>query len=170
MRRIAIGEDLNLVARDLGFSPQSVRSVIKSPFFQQELQEMQAKLDKATYDAMRELRGLQPDAVTTLRQLVKNKKRPDLRLAAAREILNRTGINAPAQVEISRTEHISYEQRLQIATDDKPKQIDYIDSEVTVLSGEELEKTDDKSDIITESTGSTEPTGDSGELNDQTSS
>ena len=108
---------------------------------------MQAKLDEATYDAVKELRNLQPDAVTTLKQLVKNKKRPDLRLAAAKEILNRTGINAPAQVEISRTEHISYEQRLQIANDDKPKQLDYIDSEVTVLSGEDLEKTDDKSDL-----------------------
>lgn len=149
MRRIAVGEEITHVAQDLGFSPSSARRLIKSPLFQKELTIMQSKLDESLYDAFREIRQLQPEAVQTLKQLVKNKKRPDLRLAAAKEILNRTGITAPTQLEVSKTEHISYEQRLQIATDE-PKQLEYIDSEITVLAGEDLEASDEHDEVANE--------------------
>ena len=142
MRRVAVGEEPSKVAKELGFSVANAQQLVKSPLFQQELAKMQARLDESLYDAFSEIRNLQPEAVLALKQLVKNKRRPDLRLAAAREILNRSGINAAQQVEISETAHLSYEQRLEIASDPPQPRLEYLNSEIKVLSGAELEATD----------------------------
>lgn len=143
MQRLVAGEPLASAARDLGFSMAAAKAVAKSPLFQKELQRMQTELTLHLYDAMAELKGLQPDAVDALRDVVNLKANPALRLAAARQILDRTGVGTVKQVKVDHTT-LSYEERLQIVQQggELPTQERYVEiegfTETKILSGSDL--------------------------------
>jgi hypothetical protein len=112
MRRIAMGERQVDIALDMRMSQVSLSFIVNSPLFQVELRKMMERVDESTYDAMRELRVIQKDAVEAIHESVKQTDLPVLRFHAARDVLNRTGVAMPKEMHITK-EQRSYEELLQ---------------------------------------------------------
>lgn len=111
MRRIALGERQCDIAADIGMSQVSLSIVVNSPLFKQELAKWLDKMDEQVYDAMKELREVQRDAVLAIHDSVTQKELPVLRFHAARDILNRTGVQVPKEYHVTK-QQTSYEELL----------------------------------------------------------
>jgi len=150
MHRLLLGEPLKHAAAECGFSYNTARYVVRSPLFRKELERMQTELNLNLYDAVAELRSLQPDAINALKEVANLQHRPDLRLNAAREILDRTGLGARKTITVDSTHTtMSYEERLQVIHQggELPDTERYVKvegfTEARVLEGSELAETDD---------------------------
>ena len=111
MRRVALGERNCDIAADLEMSQVTISIIVNSPLFQQELQAFISKMDEQVYDAMKELRDVQRDAVLAIHDSVVQKELPVLRFHAARDILNRTGVQVPKEYHVTK-QQTSYEELL----------------------------------------------------------
>ena len=142
MRQIAAGKTVPVVAESLGYTTAHLHKIASSPLFKRELARMQSRLDQINYDAIAELRRIQPDAIEAYRDLVQQTDYKLLRFNVAKDILDRTGVEQPRpakQVEITQT----YEQRLtEVKASYTVSQTDT--SPIEVMGGEELLKDYDK--------------------------
>lgn len=151
MHRLLLGEPLSHAAAECGFTPSTAKYIAKSPLFRRELERMQTEMNLNLYDAAIELRKLQPKAIQALGEVADLQHRPDLRLSAAKEILDRTGLGVKKTLQIDSTHTtttMSYEERLQVIHQggELPDTERYVKvegfTEARVLEGEELSDAD----------------------------
>lgn len=113
MRRIASGIPVTEVAHQLGYSPNRLHQITNSPLWKREMDKLQHRLDTDTYDALAELRKLQPVGVQVYSDLLQQTTYPSIRQMVAKDLFDRTGVravsNAPTQTV---TQVQSYEQQL----------------------------------------------------------
>jgi len=111
MRRLSAGQAPATVARELGYSSSHLSTIMSSPLFKREMERMQARADQIHYDALAELRAIQPHAVEAYKDLLQQTEYKLLRFNVAKDVLDRTGVEAPKvvhQVQATQT----YEQKL----------------------------------------------------------
>lgn len=111
MRRILLGDAHKAIAADMGITPGRIAQIVSSPLFIAECERMQAVADAQTFDAMKEMRGLQSKAVAVIKNSMDNEDMPHLAFKAAREVLDRTGVAVPKQLHLTQ-DSMSFEQRL----------------------------------------------------------
>jgi len=111
MRRKLVGQSNKQIAEELGLSQNRVSVITNSPLFKLELERMMQQADDQLFDAMGKLRELQPDAVNVLHESMHQHEYPHLRLKAAIQVLDRTGINSPKQIQLQHSGQ-TFEQRL----------------------------------------------------------
>lgn len=144
MRLIATGMPLLKVAQTLGYSPNRLWQITHSPLWEREMAKLQNKLDTDAYDAMAELRRLQPTAVQTYKDLLEQTTYPSLRQMVAKDVFDRTGVRAPTE-SCSVTATQSYEQQLaQVRI--KYEQTGTPENYIEVLGGEELAREPEEDD------------------------
>ena len=144
MRRIAAGQTVPAVAKDLGYTTAHLHKIASSPLFKRELARMQSRLDQINYDAVAELRRIQPDAVEAYRDLINQTDYKQLRFTVAKDLLDRTGVEAPKpskEVIVTQT----YEQKLSEVKASYTVVHNTGESPIEVMGGEELLKDYDKS-------------------------
>jgi DNA-binding CsgD family transcriptional regulator len=111
MRRKLVGQTNKQIAEEMGLSQNRVSVIVNSPLFKLELERMMQQADEQVFDAMSKLRELQPDAVNVLHESMHQHEYPHLRLKAAIQVLDRTGINSPKQIQLQHSGQ-TFEQRL----------------------------------------------------------
>jgi DNA-binding CsgD family transcriptional regulator len=111
MRRKLLGQSNKQIAEELCLSQNRVSVITNSPLFKLELERMMQQADDQVFDAMGKLRELQPDAVNVLHESMNQHEFPHLRLKAAIQVLDRTGINSPKQIQLQHSGQ-TFEQRL----------------------------------------------------------
>jgi DNA-binding CsgD family transcriptional regulator len=111
MRRKLIGQSNKQIAEELGLSQSRVSIIVSSPLFKLELERMMQQADDQVFDAMSKLRELQPGAVSVLHESMNQHEFPHLRLKAAIQVLDRTGVNSPKQIQLQHSGQ-TFEQRL----------------------------------------------------------
>lgn len=136
MRRVAVGERQCDIAADMHLSERALSIIVNSPLFQAELEKMMEKIDQTVYDAMGELVKLQPDAVEAIQSSITQTDLPVLRFNAARDLLNRTGVNVPKEYHVTKDQR-SYEELL------TQVRIKYQHDEVTKRLPEDEEEEED---------------------------
>ena len=111
MRRLVAGQPVARIAEDLGYTNTHLARVVRSPLFQRELDRMMARVDQEQYDALANLRRIQPHAVEVYKDLLQQTDYKLLRFNVAKDIFDRTGVETPKE-----TRHVAvtqtYEQRL----------------------------------------------------------
>lgn len=145
MRRLLVGEKLSIAAKALGVSETSAKRVSRSPLFRSEMDRLHDLLDTHYCDAVVELKMMQLEAVEALRDTVRLTERPELRLRAAVEILDRTGVTRVSVTKVEVDKRVlSYEERLQViqqgdTLSEADRYIEVTDyQEPRVLSGTDL--------------------------------
>jgi len=111
MRRKLLGQSNKQIAEELGLSQSRVSIIVSSPLFKLELERMMQQADDQVFDAMSKLRELQPGAVSVLHESMNQHEFPHLRLKAAIQVLDRTGVNSPKQIQLQHSGQ-TFEQRL----------------------------------------------------------
>ncbi len=141
MRLVASGKTIKQVAEQLGYCYARLLQITRSPLWRREMDRLQNRLDTDAYDTMHELRKLQPHCVQGLSDLIQQDEFKSIRLAAIRDVLDRTGVRLPDTAStITQTQ--TYEEQLskvQVTYQQTTKQPNYIQ----VIGGEELASEDD---------------------------
>ena len=98
-RRIFLGQKNVDIARALGCTKEQVSSVRNSPVIREELQKMHESADAEVLDIRANIAKLAPAATQVLNDLLEDPDAPpNVRLAAARDVLDRDGHQAVQQV------------------------------------------------------------------------
>lgn len=109
------------IADDVGVSPHTLnRWFYAEPLFQETYEELQEQLHA---DAMRRLKGLVGEAVNTITWLVRNGHPDQVKLSAAKDVLDRAGLKAPDQVEISGRDGKPIEHRTALTDEERAARV-----------------------------------------------
>lgn len=99
IQRIFLGQKNTVIAKELGCTEVQVSNVRNSEIVQAQLAEMRAKSYENTIDIRKQINELAPKAVEVLETLLENSSTPaNVKLNAARDVLDRGGHAAPQQV------------------------------------------------------------------------
>lgn len=99
-RRIFLGQKNIEIARVLGITKEQVSSIRRSPVIQDELKKLQLEADKNVVDVKEAVKLLAPKALRVVEQILDDENVPaNVKLAAAKDTLDRGGHAAPQQVQ-----------------------------------------------------------------------
>lgn len=138
MRRLASGQSIAQVADQLGYSNKHLSTIAASPLFKREMERMLNRMDQAAYNALAELRRIQPKAVKTYSDLMTQDEFQTLRFTVAKDLLDRTGVGVGKMIHtLEQTE--SYEQRLaKVRQKMTVESTHSTDSPIEIMGGQEL--------------------------------
>lgn len=98
-RRIFLGQKNNVIAESLGCTSMLVSYIRNSKQVQDELAKLHTRADLNTIDIRKEIDELAPKAIRVLEQLLESDGvAPNVKLTAAKDILDRSGNSAPQQI------------------------------------------------------------------------
>jgi len=102
IRRLALGQDLNVIAEDTGYSKHFIRDFSKSPVAKDKIMEVQQHQDDIVREAHERIMRLSQDAVGVLESIVTGEEEGatvSQKFKAAESILSRAGIPAVSRNE-----------------------------------------------------------------------
>lgn len=92
------------IAERLSCTPATVSIVRNSGLGKQHASLLRAEADYSALETAKRIRELAPDAIEAIQQIMMNDEMPaNVRLSAAKDILDRAGYGAPKQVNVSST-------------------------------------------------------------------
>lgn len=104
LRLALLGYSNVQIAERLNCTPATVSIVRNSGLGKQQAAIFKAVADQHALDTARRIRELAPDAIEAIQEIMNNEDTPaNVRLNAARDILDRSGFAAPKQVNVSST-------------------------------------------------------------------
>lgn len=92
------------IATRLACTPATVSIVRNSGLGRQQSSLLKAEADHSALETAKRIRELAPDAIDAIQQIMLNEEMPaNVRLSAAKDVLDRAGYAAPKQVNVSST-------------------------------------------------------------------
>lgn len=92
------------IAERLSCTPATVSIVRNSGLGRQQASLLKAEADHSALETAKRIRELAPDAIEAIQQIMMNEELPaNVRLSAAKDVLDRAGYAAPKQVNVSST-------------------------------------------------------------------
>jgi len=90
-RRLALGQTIAQVAREMFIDPSRLGVIAKSPLFKQELDKFMTQRDEGVVNVQKEFQELAPVATEIIEKMMYSAKSESLRLRAAETVLDRGG-------------------------------------------------------------------------------